>query len=86
LLEDEEDRSGAGEQIFVGEFGVYYYIDGVEIGGVGVVAGQCAGGQRALQPGEPESCVAIAAEGELDEAVTESADAVVEEDGVGHLP
>jgi hypothetical protein len=37
-----------------------------------------------LQRGEAEDGIAIAAEDELDEAVAESADAVVEEDGRRH--
>jgi len=49
------------------------------------MAGQDAGGEGALQRGEAEDSVGIAAEDELVQPVTESADAVVEEDGVGHV-
>jgi len=44
------------------------------------VAGEDAGGERALQRCETEDAMAVAAKDELDEAVAESADAVVEED------
>ncbi len=42
------------------------------------------GGEWTLQRGELKDGVAIAAKDELDEAVAEAADAVVEKDGVGH--
>lgn len=61
-----------------------YDVDCVEIGGTGAVAGEDGSGKRALQRGEAEDGVAIAAEDELDKAVAECADAVVEEDGVRH--
>ena len=81
LLENEDDGVGAGEQRFVGEVMVEDDVDGVAVGGVGTVAGEDASGDGALQRGETENGVAIAAEDELDKAVAESADAVVEEDG-----
>jgi len=46
--------------------------------------GQNPGGQRTLQRRETENCIRVAAQNELDEAVAEAADAVVEEDWVGH--
>ena len=60
-------------------------VDGVEAGGVGAVAAQNARSERALQRGETEDCPAIAVDYELDQAVAESADAVVEEDGAGQF-
>ena len=60
------------------------HVDRIQIGGVDGVADEDAGGGIALQRGETEDGIAIAAEDELDEAVAESADVVVEEDGVGH--
>jgi hypothetical protein len=84
LLEDEEYGFGAGEQGFVGEFVVEHYVDCVEIGGVGGVASEDGGGERALQRDEMEDGIAIPAKDESHEAVAESADTVVEEDGVGH--
>ncbi len=84
LVEDEEGGVGAGEQRFVGEFMVEDDVDRVELGGIDAVAGEDAGGEWALQRGETEDGVVIATENELDEAVAESADAVVEKDGMGH--
>jgi|SRR5271170_1257110 len=60
------------------------YIDGIESGRAGAVAGEDGHGERALQRGEAEDGIAIAAEDESDKAVAESADAVVEKDGVRH--
>jgi hypothetical protein len=82
LFEDIEDGGGAGEQLFVGKFVVEDDVNGIEVAGVGAVAGEDACGERALQGGETEDGMAIAAENELDEAVAQSADSVVEEDGV----
>jgi len=58
------------------------HVDRVEIGGINAVAGEDAGGEGALQRGKTEGGIAIAAEDESDEAVAESADAVVDEDRV----
>jgi hypothetical protein len=84
LFQDEEDSIGAGEQMFVGEFVVEDDVNCVEITGAGGVAGEDGCGESALQRGETEDGVAVTAENELDEAAAESADAVVEKDGVGH--
>jgi len=84
LVKDKNDSVGAGQQALVSEIGVHNDVDGIEVGGIRAVAGQDAGRQRALQRGEAEDGVRIAAEDELDKAVAESADAVVEEDGRGH--
>ena len=84
LLQDEDGRSGAGEQRFVGQFMVEHDVDGVEVGGAGAVPEKDAGSEGALQRGETEDRFAIAAEDKLDETVAQSADAVVEKDGVGH--
>ncbi len=59
-------------------------VDRIEIVVADAVAGENARGESALQGCETEKVIAVAAEDELDEAVAESADAVVEEDGVGH--
>jgi len=63
---------------------VHNYEDCIQSGGTGAVAGEDGRGERALHRGEAEDSVAIATEDELDEAAAERADAVVEEDGVGH--
>jgi len=55
-------------------------IDRVKVTGVDTVADEDVGCEGALQGGEPENGISIAAEDELDEAVAESADTVVEED------
>lgn len=60
------------------------YIDGVEIGGVGAMAGEDGGGEGALQSSEAEDRIAVMTEDELGEAVAETADTVVKEDGKGH--
>src|ERR1700719_3299679 len=78
LFQGEEDGIGAGEQMFVGEFVVDDDVNCVEIDGAGGVAGEDGCGESALQRGEDG--VAVTAENELDEAVAESADAVIEKD------
>jgi hypothetical protein len=97
-LQDEENGIGPGEKIFVRpSFGWVVHgwilahwirvdddVDRIESVGAGAVLGEDAGSERALQRGETEDGVAIAAKDELDEAVAESADAVVEQDGMGH--
>jgi len=70
--------------MFVGEFVIDDDVDCVEITGAGGVAGEDGCGESALQRGETEEGIAVTAENDLDEAVAESADAVVEKDGVGH--
>ena len=90
LGKHEERCGGAGEQEFVclsvWTMGVRIDddIDRIQMAGVKVVTGEDAGGEGALQRCETEDGIAVAANDELDEAVAESADAVVEEDGVGH--
>jgi hypothetical protein len=65
--------------------GVGYNVERVETRGAGSVAGEKLDGERALERSEAEEVVVVMAEGELDEAVAEPADAVVEQDGVrGH--
>ncbi len=59
-------------------------VDRIERVGAGAVLGEDAGSESALQRGETEDGVAVAAKDELDEAVAESADAVVKQDGMGH--
>jgi hypothetical protein len=95
LGKHEESGGGAGEQEFVCLFvcvsvwtmGVRIDddVDRIQMAGVKVVTGEDAGGKGALQRCETESGIAVAAKDELDEAVAESADAVVEEDRVGHV-
>jgi hypothetical protein len=85
FTEDVGDSIGAGDELFVRFLGPHYDVKRVEILGAGSVALEDASGEGALERGEAEEIVAIVAEGELDESVAESADAVVEEDGVrGH--
>jgi hypothetical protein len=84
LFKDEDDRVGSGEQGFIREIVVKDNVDRIQGSRVGAVSGQNAHGERALERGETEDGTVIAAEGELDEMVAESADAVVEEDGRGH--
>lgn len=85
LLQDEDDSVGAGEQAFVSQFIAEGDIDRVQIVGFGAVTGKDARGERTLQRGESEDVAAITAKNKLDEPVTEPADAVVEQDGAGHL-
>lgn len=82
VLKDEEGCVGAGEHEFVCVFRFWIDddVDGIEIAGIEVVAGEDAGGEWALQRCETEDGMAVAAKDELNEAVAESADAVVEED------
>ena len=82
-IEDKGDGVGAGEDPFVGLSGLGDDIECVEGGSAGPVAGEDFGGDRALKRGEAEEVSPVMAEGELDETVAESADTVVEEDGVG---
>ena len=84
LAQDISGCIGAGKQALIGEFEIEDDVDGIEVVRVGGVASEDTGCERALQGSKTENCVAIAAEDELDEAVAESADAVVEKDGVGH--
>ncbi|HWX92861.1 MAG TPA: hypothetical protein VNY29_09535 [Terriglobales bacterium] len=76
---------GAREESFLGLLVVRDDVERVEIDSVGSMTSENLSGERALQRGEAEEILAIMLEGELDEAVAESAKAVVEEDGVrGH--
>jgi hypothetical protein len=84
LLKDEDSRGGTREQRFVGQVMVEHHVNRIKVGGADAVAGEDAGGEGALQRGETEDRFAIATENKLDEAVAQSAHAVVEEDGVGH--
>ena len=84
MIQYEDDGVGPGEEMFAGEFMVEDDVDGVESAGVDAAAVEDVGGERALQRGESEGGIGIATENELDETVAESADAVVEEDGMGH--
>lgn len=56
----------------------------IQIAGVDAVMGEDAGGESTLQPRKTKIRIVIAAENELDEAVAESADTIVEKDRVGH--
>jgi hypothetical protein len=86
LLEHEQDGIGAREHELWRpvRIAVEDNIQCVEVGGTDVVAGKDAGGKSALQRCEAEGAVRIATENELDEAMAEAADTVVENDGVGH--
>jgi hypothetical protein len=91
LGKHEESGVGAGEQEFVclsvWTMGVRIDddVDRIQMAGVKVVTGEDAGGKGALQRCETEDGIAVPAKDELDEAVAQSADAVVEEDRVGHV-
>jgi hypothetical protein len=84
LFKDEDDCVGSGEQGFIREIVVKDNVDRIQVSRVGAVSGQNALGERALERGKQKRTLAITAEGELDEVVAESADAIVEEDGRGH--
>jgi hypothetical protein len=84
LFKHKEDRVRARQKRFVGLAAVDHNICGVEIGWIGAVTGEDASCERALQRGEAKVRRAVVAKNELNVAVAESADAVVEEDGVGH--
>lgn len=60
--------------------GGFNNVDGIELIGIEVV--EESFGIVALQRGEPEASGGVALEDELHQAVAESADAVVEEDGI----
>jgi len=62
---------------------VEYNVHSVEIRGSRVVAPQYRGREVALQGGKAETILRIMLQNEMDEAVAEDADAVVENDGVG---
>src|SRR5580692_1839039 len=84
LLEDEDCGVGTSQQVFIGLIGVDDDINGVEISGVRPAPRKDARGQGTLQRSEAENSCGIAAQDELVQAVAESADAVVKQDGVGH--
>jgi hypothetical protein len=84
LAEDEANGVGARTQQFVRLAVVDDHVDRVEIGGIYAVPSEDFSGEVALQRGELKDGAVIAAKNELDEAVAESADTVVQEDGVGH--
>ena len=44
LMQDEDDRVGAREEMFAGEFVIHDDVDGVEILGISAATGQDAGG------------------------------------------
>ena len=85
-FEDKDDGVGAREETFVGKFVIEDDVDSVKVLGIGTVTGQDARGERTLQRGEPKDGVKITAQDELIQPIAESADAVVEDDGVGHGP
>ena len=84
LLEDEDGRVGTVNEGFAGFVVVGDHIDGVEVVSVRAVAAHDAGSEGTLQRGEAENIPAVVAQDELDQAVAQSADAVVEEGGVWH--
>jgi hypothetical protein len=84
LLEDENDGVGTRQQTFVRKVVTEYYVNRVEICWICAMPNQNPPRQRTLQRREPEDGVRVAAQNELHEAIAQAADAVVEEDGVGH--
>ena len=84
FFQDKDDGIGAREETFVGKFVIDDDVDSVEVLGICAVAGQDAGSERALQRCETKDSVGITADNELVQPVAESADAVVENDGVRH--
>ena len=85
FAEDVGHGIGAGDESFLGLLVVRDDVERLEIDSIGSITTENLSGERALQRGEAEEILAIMLEGELDEAVAESAKAVVEEDGVrGH--
>lgn len=84
LLQYEQSRTGTREQAFIFRFVVEDNINRIQIARIYAVAREDASGEIALQRSEVEGLFAVAAKNELDEAVAESADTVVEEDGIRH--
>jgi hypothetical protein len=84
LFQDEKRGVGAVEERFVRLIEIDHNVKSIEVCGIFFVAGENVGGQIALQRGEAEDALRVAAENELIEAVAESADAVVEDEWGGH--
>jgi hypothetical protein len=79
-----KDSVGAGEQRFVWLARVNYYVNCMNAGRIDAVAREDARGKGALQRSEAKSVISVAAQHELHKSVAETANAVVEEDGIGH--
>jgi hypothetical protein len=80
-LKGEKDCVGARQQVLIRQFVIQHDVDRVEIAGIPSMAIKDAGGKSALQRGKTKAVLRVALQDELDEAVAEAADAVVEEDG-----
>jgi hypothetical protein len=81
LLKGIENRIGARQQVLIRQFVVQHDVDGIEVAGIASVAIKDAGGKSALQRSKAKAVLRVALKDELDKAVAEAADAVVEEDG-----
>jgi hypothetical protein len=84
LAENEDHSLGPREQAYVRPFIVEHDIDRIQSDRIRAVAREYTGSKGALQGSETEDRFAITAENELNEAVAESTDTVVEEDRWGH--
>lgn len=63
-------------------FGIGHDIESVEVVGGDAVTGEDPGRNRSLQCRKTELILPVASQGELDESIAKSADAVIEDDGV----
>ena len=84
MLQCEQSRTGTREQAFIFRFIVEDDIDRIQGTRTYAVAREYLRGEIALQRSEAEGLFAVAAKNELDESVAESADTVVEKDGIRH--
>jgi hypothetical protein len=84
LAKNEDHSLGPREQAFVRPFIVVHDIDRVQSDRIRAVASEDTGSKGALQGSETEDRFAITAEDQLNEAVAESTNTVVEEDRWGH--
>lgn len=83
MPEDEDDRIGSRPQMFVRLIWIHNDVDGIEIGRAGTVASKNFRRESALQRGKSEDRAVIMPQNKLIQPVTQSTDAVVEDDGVG---
>ena len=84
MPEKESDRIRTKQQRLAGPVVVQNDAHGVDVCGIRVVAVEDLGGKPTLQRGETKCPFRIAAQNEPDETIAQSADAIVEEDGIGY--
>ena len=84
LFEDEYHRVGASQQMFIRLIGVNYDINRIQISGVCPMASEDAPRQRTLQRSKTKNARPIVTQDELVHPVAKPANAVVEQDGMGH--